>query len=227
MKKTAKIVVALVLSCALTGCSGVSQSDYDNLSAEKQLVESELSAQQTENTSLQTETNDLKSKYERLKSEKDKIQADYDEILSNFEDWKTLTDNEKAARIEMSKHNDEIAKLKSDAKIKQNEIAELEADIEKLKSDIEKYEGELIKAKGSPISLPAGYLTAGTDFDVGRYKVYGGSSNFVVYDSRGDLRVNIILSPYDDGFGVTEYIYKFSLGDTVEARSAFKMVPVE
>lgn len=119
--------------------------------------------------------------------------------------------------------------LKSKSSI-QKQIDDLKAEINNLNNDkksvqteIESLKGEVIKIKGEPKSYPAGYLTAGTDFDVGRYKIYDGSSNFVVYSSLGELRVNTILGGRN---GVNEYIYKFSIGDKVEADSSFKMVLV-
>lgn len=83
---------------------------------------------------------------------------------------------------------------------------------------------DIIKVSGKAKSYPAGDLTAGIDFPVGRYKIYGGSSNFIVHDADGWLRVNIILG---SKYGVSEYIYTFAEGDQVRAESAFKMVPVK
>ena len=64
---------------------------------------------------------------------------------------------------------------------------------------------------------------AGEDFEVGRYKIYGGSSNFIVYSRYGDLEVNTILGDW----GVEEYVYTFNNGDEIEAHSSFKMQPIQ
>ena len=103
-------------------------------------------------------------------------------------------------------------------------LLSLEEKKQTLNSEIEQLNGEAIKIKGTPKTYPAGHLTAGTDIPVGRYKIYGGNSNFIVYSSAGKLEVNIILG---ESFGVNEYIYTFKSGDKIEANSSFKLVEVE
>ena len=82
---------------------------------------------------------------------------------------------------------------------------------------------DVITAKGKAKTYTAGQLVAGEDFEVGRYKIYGGNSNFIVYSRWGDLEVNTILGDW----GVEEYVYTFNEGDEVEAHSSFKMQPIE
>ena len=104
------------------------------------------------------------------------------------------------------------------------EISNLENKKNLLNTEIEKLNGDIIKIKGEPKTYPAGHLTAGTDVPIGKYKIYGGSSNFFVYSSTGNLKVNIILG---GRYGVNEYIYTFQSGDKIEANSSFKLVSVE
>lgn len=104
------------------------------------------------------------------------------------------------------------------------EISGLESKKSSLNSELEKLSGDVVKIKGESKKYPAGHLTAGTDVPVGKYKIYGGNSNFVVYSSSGDLKVNIILG---GGYGVDEYIYTFQNGDKIQSNSSFMLVPVE
>ncbi len=136
-----------------------------------------------------------------------------EKISSLNEQIKILGRNDKQAEIKQT-----IDNLKKEQNSLQNQKEQLENEVNTLKSDI-------IKLKGEPKTYPAGHLTAGTDISTGKYKIYGGSSNFVVYSSYGDLKVNIILGT---GYlSVSEYIYTFSTGDKIEASSSFKLVAVE
>lgn len=131
------------------------------------------------------------------------------------------------AAFEVAKRETEISKLDSEIASKEEAIASLETEIEDLNNQIELLQGEIIKIKGEPISFPAGYFTAGTDFQTGRNKIYNGHRNFVVYSASGRLRVNIILGSVDDDFSVKEYVYNFETGDQIESRTSFKMVFIE
>lgn len=165
----------------------------------------------------------------------------YKNILFNFYttdgDKETFSFDVKTGQIEKESVEDWILKDSIAESNVQSEIKELEekkitlntqiSSLENKKSDldtkIEKLNSDIIKIKGEPKTYPAGYLTAGTDFETGRYKIYDGTSNFVVYSILGDLRVNIILGGRT---GVNEYIYTFSNGDKVKSNSSFKMVQV-
>lgn len=126
---------------------------------------------------------------------------------------------------EAQKEKEEIlAKLEAEENKLNLNISGLQEKEKSLNEQIEKLNGEVAKAKGQPKTYPAGHLTAGTDIPVGKYKIYGGNSNFVVYSSTGSLEVNIILGTR---FGVEEYIYTFKTGDKIEANSSFKLVEVE
>lgn len=125
-------------------------------------------------------------------------------------------------------YNEEQNKLK-ELQTKESElnskISSLENKKQTLNTEIEQLNGEIIKLKGEPKAYPAGQLTAGTDLPVGKYKIYGGNSNFVVYSSTGALQVNIILG--SGSYNVSEYIYTFKTGDMIKANSSFKLVAVE
>lgn len=126
--------------------------------------------------------------------------------------------------VAYNKKQEELKELETKKSELSTDIASLEEKKQTLNSEIEQLNGEAIKLKGTPKTYPAGHLTAGTDIPLGRYKIYEGNSNFIVYSSTGKLEVNIILG---ESFGVDEYIYTFKSGDKIEANSSFKLVEVE
>lgn len=150
-----------------------------------------------------------------LKSENNRIQI----MLKKLSD-----ENTKLKKVEeKDKIEKEIKDLEKNKNIIQGDIKKITTEKASLEKELKKIEKNIVIAKGKAKTYPAGYLTAGKDFEVGRYKIYGGSSNFSVHSLSGNLRVNIILGDY----GVDEYIYTFSHGDEVHARSYFKMQSIE
>ncbi len=123
------------------------------------------------------------------------------------------------------KKEENLKELQNKEEKLNSNISSLESKKDELNAQIEKLNGDVIKLKGEPKTYPAGHLTAGTDIPTGKYKIYGGSSNFVVYSSTGSLKVNIILG--SGSYKVSEYIYTFKNGEKIEASSSFKLVAVE
>ena len=150
-----------------------------------------------------------------LKDENNKIQITYRELTDKI--------SELQKEEEQKKINNKIQELKDEQKELETEISDKKSEKTSLEKDLEKLNRDIITAKGKAKSYPAGQLVAGKDFEAGRYKIYGGSSNFVVYSLFGELEVNIILGDW----GVEEYVYTFKEGDEIEAGSSFKMQPIE
>lgn len=151
-----------------------------------------------------------------LKAENNNVQKQYKELTDKISELQKESEQEEINNI--------IKKLKDNQKELQEDIKKKEAEKSSLEKELKKLNGDIAIAKGKAKTYPAGRLTAGEDFEVGRYKIYGGSSNFVVYSMFGDLEVNIILG---GNYGVDEYLYEFSEGDEVRAESSFKMQPIE
>lgn len=124
---------------------------------------------------------------------------------------------------EQEKIKNKIEELKSEQKELEENIKDKKSEKSSLEKEIDELNGDVITAKGKAKTYPAGQLVAGEDFEVGRYKIYGGSSNFIVYSRYGDLEVNTILGDW----GVEEYVYTFNNGDEIEAHSSFKMQPIQ
>ena len=165
------------------------------------------------------------STYKALDLDYDELNTQYIGVKTEADYWLALTDSQRDTVKELINIDSSISDLQSEKSDVEADIKDLQDSIEDLKADKKKLESDIIQISGKSKKYPAGYLTAGKDFEIGRYKIYGGSSNFVVYSSSGALMVNIILG--NDSYSVSEYIYEFSYGDKVEASSAFKMVPVE
>jgi len=97
------LIILLVTLILLAGC-GVSQSDYDNLKAQKTALETEKQILQNNNDNLQAENKDLQSEKstlaaenQALKEENDSLNNECDSLKSNLEqiqaDKDTLQEN--------------------------------------------------------------------------------------------------------------------------------------
>lgn len=148
----------------------------------------------------------------------------------------SLNDKVRISSKDIDSYKNEIVKLnKKDEQQKiinnineiKSEFNELEKEKLNLENKIKSLNSKIIELKGSPKNFPAGEFSAGKDFEPGRYKIYNGNSNFVVYDIIGKLQVNIILGNNAKYNEVKEYLYTFSSGDQVKSNSAFTLVFVE
>ena len=197
----AKIITACV-GTALAGLLAFVSVSYVNLQEEYNTAINDRDSYQAARNSLRT---DIK-----------KLTEDYDKLKKDCGPYLLLTTAEQQLMVELAKQQVGVSQLQGKAASLQSQVDELNGQIAALKEGI-------VKLSGEPVKYPAGYLYAGKDFAVGRYKIYGGSSNFGVWNAAGRLRVNEILGRN----GVEEYIYTFAEGDEVQAGSSFMMVPVE
>lgn len=161
-------------------------------------------------------------KVKELEGSKNLIREENNKIQKQF---KELTDriSELQKEEEQEKINNKIEELKQEQEQLEKNISDKNAEKQNLEKELDKLNGDIIVAKGETRSYPAGQLVAGKDFDTGRYKIFGGNANFIVYSRYGELQVNTILGEY----GVEEYVYTFENGDEVDAHSAFQMQPIE
>lgn len=162
--------------------------------------------------------NKIAEKEQQLINLKDENNSIQEQFMGLSEKISTLQKDEEQEKI-----NNKIQELKSEQEELEEDIKDKKSEKSSLEKELDKLNGDIVTAKGKAKTYPAGQLVAGEDFEVGRYKIYGGSSNFVVYSRFGDLEVNTILGDW----GVDEYVYTFNEGDEVEAHSSFKMQPIE
>ena len=160
--------------------------------------------------------NALRTDHEAALSEKLTLQSAYNDLRLNAAGFLALNAAGREAALEAAGQIEEASEL-------EKRVATLNAEAETLTDQIAEMQESIIRIAGESRTFPAGVLYAGTDFEPGRYRVYGGSSNFFV-ERGGRNVVNIILS---GRHGVSEYIFTFRSGDVIEARSAFRMIPVE
>lgn len=228
MKRNLGVWAAIGLSLALTGCSGVTKEAFNQLEESYSQLDQQLSEETGKKDELQesydavsAELVEQKKLYEDTSKEYESLATEYGEYKTLTEDWAAFTEEEKAAALEVARREGEILGLDESKAALEGEVAGLEERINAL-------QGEVVRISGEPIQFPAGVFYAGQDFEVGRYKIYDGSSNFFVENSSGRNEVNIILAKPGNRYdNPSEYIYKFSAGEQIEARSSFKMVPVE
>lgn len=161
--------------------------------------------------------------YSLVKEEKNQLTEEIDNIKKENLELSKKVDSY-YNQIKILGKNEKQQELNNQIKQLENKQEELSTQKTELENQIQLLSGEVAKVKGEPKAYPAGHLTAGIDVPTGKYKIYGGSSNFVVHSAYGSLKVNIILG---GSYGVSEYIYTFEEGDKIEADSSFKLVAVE
>lgn len=196
------IVLIVGTSLVVSGC-GVSKEAHAALEEDLASTETKLA--------------DAQSRYNSLNEQYDALAREHDQYVTDSAPFLKLNETEQEAAIKLAGRENEIKELEDIKSKLQSEISQLETKIKNLKSDV-------IKITGKEKKYPAGYFTVGVDIPPGRYKIFGGSSNFVVHNAGGRLRVNIILGK---SYGVKEYIYTFEEEDQVQAESTFKLVPVQ
>ena len=166
---------------------------------------------------LETEILNSQKDYKNLSSKYSSIEKELENSESELESSKK--------QIQELQQEEKQNEIKNNIKTLEDKVAELTTQKQDLENQINTLSQDVIRIKGEAKTYPAGHLTAGVDIPTGKYKIYGGSSNFVVYSASGSLQVNIILG--SGRYNVSEYIYTFKSGDKIEANSSFKLVEVE
>jgi hypothetical protein len=167
---------------------------------------------------------EIKSKKQEVKdiqSKLDDINKQYDDKKSQFDAANAILDNQKQAQ-------DNLDKIQNDIKTKQDQIKSLDSQISAKQKELASVTGQIDKAKGAPKILPAGQFEVGKDVPASRYKAVpvGSGSNFVVYASDGELKVNTILGDHA-GLGTSEYVFTAEDGDKIQTEASVKLIPVE
>lgn len=167
---------------------------------------------------------DLENKYNEINSKYVNTDKELQETKTKLADAnQKISQNQ--SEIEELKQIDKQEEISNNITTLESKVTELTNQKASLETQVSELNSEVIKLKGEPKTYPAGQLVAGTDVPTGKYKIYGGNSNFVVYSASGSLQVNIVLGT--NAYSVSEYIYTFKTGDKIEARSSFKLVEVE
>jgi len=167
------------------------------------------------------ELSDLNDEIEEKTEEKENILAEVTENKKTFDEAMKIIDN----KVELL---EEIKELETQISSKKSEIEKLNADIDSKNAELAKVTGQIKEKEEAPKELSAGQFIVGQDIPAGRYKVVpiGRGSNFVVYDSSGQLFVNTIISN-TSGHGVPEYVTYLNDGYIIDSSTPAKYIPVE
>lgn len=185
MQKTIiTLFASLMMILMVTGCgsSGISQEQYDDLSKEKEAVETELTNAKAE---LETTTKELQDTKADLKKITDEY-AEYKESMKPFEEMTVAQAEEEKARAEQEK-----------IKIEEEEAAKKAAEEEEKarKEQEEKEAREAEEAKGYETGITYDNLArTPDDYNGKKVKFYGK----VVQVMEGDGQVQIRLAVNDD-----------------------------
>lgn len=164
MKKS--VLAALAAVMLLSGCSGVSQDEYNSLleensslSSRNDELSSKLDRQLKNNTDKYSENKKLSEEYDKLKSE-------YSSLESQTKDWIEFSDAEKQAeqaRADADKINAEAEKIEAEARLKaaNEKLSEAEAaEQRKLTEGTTVYEDIYVKIN---------FLEVGKEYTYGDY----------------------------------------------------------
>lgn len=197
-------IIASIILMVVTYSVGKSTKFNDQVvDASAQIVASENLKMNSENEKLRNETESLKKDIDTLS--------------------KQISDN-KALISDMRQYQSDKGRLEENIKSMETRLQDITNLVTEKQQELDKITNGIIQKKNEPKVLPAGYFEVGTDIEPGRYSV-SGKSNFVVYDSTGDLKVNTILG--DGRFGVENYVCRLETGDQIEAAGKFTYTPIE
>ncbi len=144
---------ALAAVMLLSGCSGVSQDEFNSLleensqlSSKNEELTSTLDVQLSTNTSLSEENKQITEEYEQLKKE--------------AEPYLQLSEAERAAEMERLQKEEEERKAKEEAVRQEEEAKGYETGItfEDISRSPDKYKGKKVKFSGSVLQVIDGYI---------------------------------------------------------------------
>ncbi len=206
MKKIFSIILcaAVVLT---TGCSGVSQEEYNSLLEEKnelkkigeQLLE-ENSRLQADNSMLQDENNELKSKY--------------DTLVSDTEDFRKLSEDEKAAELaKAEKDRIEAEEAKKQAREEADRLAAEREAQEEAERKAEEEARLAEEAKGYETGITFEQLSRNPNDYINKKVKFTGSILQII---EGDTGVNMIRLATDGRYD--DIILAHYLTDIIDVR---------
>ena len=150
------------------------------------------------------------------------LQADLEELQQELSENQTLLDEAKEYQTNRSELDWELQNTQQELNSLESQIANLEGQIQDKQEQLDLLTADVNQAAGEPTTLPAGEYLVGKHLAAGRYRITG-SSNFVVYDSNGEMKVNIILGSTS---GITEYLMDLSQGMKVIIHNTDTFTPI-
>ncbi len=145
-----KMVLAAALAGAmlLSGCSGVSQDEYNSLSKENSRLVTVVS-------SLETENSNYKSANSSLIAEKSQISIEYEQLKKDAEPYLKLSEAERAAEMERLQKEEDERKAQEEAARQEEEAKGYETGItfDDISRSPDKYGGKKVKFTGRVLQL--------------------------------------------------------------------------
>lgn len=123
-----KVVMLLVASLLLTGCSSISQEEYNSLTSENTELQEKINLVNDINTTLSSKKTEIEEENKKLKeensvltSDNQKLQSELDDLHENATGWLEYSQTQKAAaqaQAEADKANAEAEKIEAEARLK-------------------------------------------------------------------------------------------------------------
>lgn len=213
------IALICIVVCVITGMITYNAGSNKSLNqaAVNEMANRLIETDNKYQDELKTLTEEHEEKLAAIVAERVKKTAELSDLKQE------VSSNEKIIK-EMNEYNANKEALNAEIIKKQSTISSLDAKIKVKSDELDFLTGKAAKAVSDPKRLGAGVFTVGTDLTPGRYSVTG-SSNFVVYDSTGSLKVNTILG--SGRYAVANYTCNLEIGDEMELDSACVFTPIE
>lgn len=135
-----KVVMLLVASLLLTGCSSISQEEYNSLTSENTELQEKINLVNDINTALSSKKTEIEEDNKKLKeensiltSENQKLQSELDDLHENATGWLEYSQTQKAAaqaQAEADKTNAEAEKVEAELRLKEanKQLSQAEAE---------------------------------------------------------------------------------------------------
>lgn len=168
-----KVVILLVASLLLTGCSSISQEEYNSLTSENTELQEKINLINDINTALSSKKTEIEEDNKKLKeensiltSENQKLQSELDDLHENATGWLEYSQTQKAAaqaQAEADKTNAEAEKVEAELRLKtaNEQLSQAEAEEQrKITEGTTIYEDEFVKINYLDIQKEYNYSTS-------------------------------------------------------------------
>lgn len=174
MKKIVMIVAVFML---LTGCSSVSQEEYNSLCSQNSNLESLICELQTNKANLEEKMNTLTSSYDVLNSSYEQLKKDTEQFLN-------LSEAERQAEIARLEQEEADRKAQEEAEQRAEEAKGYETGItfDEISRSPDKYNGKKVKFTGSVLQILEGYY-----YNEGRMSTSGDYKDVVYFSYDKDI----------------------------------------
>lgn len=149
------LAAALAAVVMLSGCSGVSQENYNLLVEENSRLQSENSALQGANSRLEQENKAAEDRNKNATDAYNTLKEEYDALKEETAPYMELSEAERAAEVERLKKEEEERKAKEEAARREEEAKGYETGItfKDISRSPDEYTGKKVKFTGRVVQL--------------------------------------------------------------------------